>query len=46
MSSTRNRDECISKFPEKLKLQRHLFSNFHQKLIDTNVQSLKKVSKH
>ena len=35
-SLIRNRDQCIPKISEKVELQRHLLSNFHQKLIDTN----------
>ena len=37
ISSSRNRDERIPKISEKVKLQHHLLSNFHQKLTDVNL---------
>ena len=32
--STWNRYQCIQKIPEKVRVQRHLLNDFHQKLID------------
>ena len=37
ISSTRNRDQRITKISEKAKLKGYLLSNFHQKLIDFNL---------
>ena len=36
--STRNRDQRIPKNLEKVKLQRHLLNDFHQKLYDINLR--------
>ena len=37
ITSTRNRDKLNPKIPENVHLQRHLQSNFYQKLIDINL---------
>ena len=37
VSSSRNRDLRIRKNSEKVKLQRHLLSDLHQKLVETNL---------
>ena len=37
ISSTRNWDQRIPKIPGKVLLQRHLWSNFHQKLKEINL---------
>ena len=38
ISSLRNRDQRIPEISEKVKLQLHLLSDFHQKLIDFNLR--------
>ena len=37
ISFSRNRDQLIPKIPEKVLLQRHLLSDFHQRLIELNL---------
>ena len=37
ISSSRNQDRFIPKIPERVLLQRHLLSDFHQKLIEVNL---------